>query len=91
MITQVALNRDPVTEERIRFQELKAVTWMEFRHFDLAKKHSAIHPEDLMSLFAQTHLPDCHLSGFDAGVREISGVVPEKCPARPEKKEADDA
>ena len=91
MITKVALNRDPVTEERIRFHELKAVTWMEFSHFDLAKKHPAIHPEDLMSLFAQIHLPDCHSSGFDARVREISGAVPEKCPTRPEKKEADDA
>ncbi len=44
-----------------------------------------------MSLFAQIHLPDCFSSGFDARVREISGVAPEKSLIRPEKKESDDA
>ncbi len=52
-------------------KDLKAVVWIEFRHFDLGQKQPALHCGDLMALFEQIAFPAPVDKEFDARVRNI--------------------
>jgi len=63
-------------------RDLKAVVWIEFRHFDLTGKRLARHPDELMALFGKIVLPGRIQTGFDARIRQISGATHKKRPGR---------
>lgn len=52
---------------------LKSVTWIEFRHFDLARKTQARHSDQLMNLFEKMAVHGFNTSDFDARVKEVLG------------------
>lgn len=52
-------------------KDLKAVAWIEFRHFDLGQKQPTPHCVDLMALFEQIAFPAPVHKEFDARVRNI--------------------
>ncbi len=52
-------------------KDLKAVVWIEFRHFDLNQKQPTPHCRDLMALFEQIAFPEPVHKEFDARVRNI--------------------
>lgn len=52
-------------------KDLKAVVWIEFRHFDLTHKLPAPHCGELMALFEQIVFPAPVHKEFDARVRNI--------------------
>ncbi len=59
-------------------KNLKAVVWIEFRHFDLVGKRPAGHSDELMALFEKMALPGQIQTGFDDRVRQISGATREE-------------
>lgn len=63
---------------------LKAVTWIKFRHFNLAQGKPAKHSEELMSLFDKITIRGLDTQGFDARVKDLlEGIqtgIPGLCP-----------
>lgn len=52
-------------------KNLKAVVWIEFRHFDLGPKKPTSHCRDLMALFEQIVFPVPVHKKFDARVTNL--------------------
>ncbi len=50
--------------------ELKAVLWSSFVHFNIIKQKSAIHDENLMSLFKEAYLP-LNESSFEVRMKSL--------------------
>ncbi len=68
--TDTSLLMEGVMTGMIR-KDLKSVTWIEFRHFDLACQTPARHSARLMDLFQKIAARGINTSDFDARIKEV--------------------
>ena len=57
--------------ENQRSTEINAITWIEFRYYDLQKRAPCDHPQELLELFQTIVVSDITTSDFDKRTREL--------------------